>query len=137
MKPTAVLFIVALLSPAIAAEPVPIDFTQKLYGATGKALTQGGEDCKQGEIPGKDCTTVDLTLEALAVQALELPIDTDRNEDPRKKFDRDSLARKIHADPAKVLLSVEDLALVKDRIGKVWNAPQVGAAWRLLDPTLK
>ena len=125
---------IALMVPALAAEP--IDFTQKLYGATGKPLTQGGDDCKAGQVPGRDCSVSEMTLEDATIQALELPVESDRGEDARKKFERDELARRIYADPKHVALSVDEIAAIKDRIGKVWNAPQIGAAWRLLDPTI-
>ena len=122
--------------PAEAQAPkVKIDFTQKLIGVGGKPLLQGGDDCKTGQVPGRDCPQIPITLGEAAVWALETPLAED-GPDPLKKFARDQLARKIYGNEG-AELSVDEIATIKDRIGRAWGAPQVGAAWPLLDPTLK
>jgi len=130
------IFVCSIPAFAEDAKPTPaIDFTQTLLGANGKALMEGGDDCKPGQMPGRDCSQVPMTLSDAAVGALESALPDDGT-DAKKKFERDLLARKVYNN-AKAELSPEDVAAIKDRIGKVWNAPQVGAAWPLLDPTLK
>jgi hypothetical protein len=73
----------------------------------------------------------DLALVALLAQTEE-----DKNLDPRKKYERDQLARKIFKN-ADAILSPEEIALIKERIGKVYGPGPIGAAWPLLDPTLR
>jgi hypothetical protein len=130
---------IALALPAGAApagERQGIDFTQVLAGANGEVLTQGAKDCKPGQLPGKDCPLEPQTLGDVALVALLAMIDEDRNLDPRKKWERDQLARKVFGN-RQAALSPEEIALIKDRIGKVYGPAQVGAAWPLLDPTLR
>jgi hypothetical protein len=52
------------------------------------------------------------------------------------KFKLYALARKIHDNPQNVTLTAEEIVILKERIGKVWDAEVVGAAWRMLDPSL-
>jgi len=118
------------------AEERGIDFTQIVIGVTGEPLTQAGKDCKPGQVPGKDCPLEPQTLGDLALVALLAQIDEDRNLDPRKKYERDQLARKIFKN-RNAALSPEEIALIKERIGKVYGPAQVGAAWPLLDETLR
>jgi hypothetical protein len=132
---------IALISSSSAEEPRKIDFTQFLTGVNGDILFQGGDDClpqaadKLPLIPGKTCGKTNLTLGDVAVGALESQIDADRNEDPKKRFERDQLARKIYK-KADVVLSTEEISTIKDRVGRVHGASVVGAAWPLLDPSL-
>jgi hypothetical protein len=123
------------VSLAGAAEMRGIDFTQRLVGANGEPLWQGGRDCKPDQVPGRDCTREQQTLGDVALVALLAMIDEDKNLDPRKKFERDQLARKVFR-AKNAALSAEEIALIKERIGKVLGPAQVGAAWPLLDPTL-
>ena len=110
------------LIPAYAQDR-GINFTTVLHGFDGKAIT--GPDGKTS-----------LTLGDVAVGALETPIEEDRNMAGSEKFKRDQLARKIYGAKS-VELSVEEVALVKERIGKVYGPIVVGPAWSLLDPTNK
>ena len=108
-----------------------IDFTQVLKGPTGDDLT----NCIEADAAGKCLKKESVTLGDAATVALEATIDEDRNIDPKIKFERDQLARKIYKN-AHAALSPEDVATIKQRIGKVFGPTQVGAAWPLLDPTL-
>jgi hypothetical protein len=120
----ALCFLLCILpSAAMAAD---IDFTQILKGPNGDTLMQVGKDGKTPE---------PATLGDTAGVALEAVTDEDRNVDGKVKFDRDMLARKIYGN-AHAALSAEEIALIKQRIGKVYGPAQVGAAWPLLDPTL-
>ena len=75
------------------------------------------------------------TLSEVAVVAVEASLEIDRVASPLDKFKHDQLARKIYEN-AHAVLSPEDIATIKDRIGKAWGAVQIGASWPLLDPTL-
>lgn len=125
------------VAAAMAGDAVrEIDFTQVPTGATGEPFMQGGKDCKIGQQPGKDCTQIPQTLGDMTLLALEATTDEDRNLDPKKKWDRDVLVRKVYGN-AHAVLPPEDVALIKERIGKVYGPAQVGATWPILDPTLK
>lgn len=127
MKSFCALVFVTFALPAFAADPPrEIDFTQSLTGANGVIITQQTQDGKSEP----------MTLGDAALISLLTLIDEDRNLDAKKKFERDRLARRIYKNQHAVL-SPEDQALIKERIGKVYGPAQVGAAWPLLDPTLQ
>ena len=109
----------------LAAEPAFIDFTQPITGLDGKPISQG--DPK---------SPIVLTLGDVATTALETMIDEDKSATGETKFRLDELARKIYQNKHAVL-SVEEVALIKTRIGKLFSPITVGAAWRLLDPSLR
>jgi len=133
MRFVAAACLIAIAAPAHAAEA--IDFNQVLMGFTGKPLLQRG-DCPQPKRGEEDtCEQVPMTLGDIAVTALLTGLPADQNEEPIKKFQRDRLARRVYK--AVVVLTPEDVALLKDRIGRVYGPVQVGASWPLLDPTLK
>jgi hypothetical protein len=127
-----VIFVLMLLAAAVLLfvfgppvfgadeKPKTIDFTQVLIGVDGKALFNPE-------------TKVTLTLGEVAITALETMNQEDRDMPGAKKFQMDELARKIHGNKAAVL-PVEDITLIKERIGKAYGPMVVGPAWRLLDP---
>ena len=100
-----------------------IDFTQVLVGIDDKPIIPKGE-------------TQPMTLGDVCVNALETPTDSDHTMPGADKFKLDQLARKIYQN-ANADLTVEELATLKDRVGKLWGPLIVGAAWRLLDPAQK
>lgn len=137
------LFPVAAFAQQKDTAKFTIDFTAKLIGYNGDALFRPADDCagkdKSGnpKIAGVTCGKDDLTLGMVAIDALEAPLESDRNEDFTKKLDRDRLARRIYHNPA-ASLSAEEIALIKDRIAKYWaSAAVAGAAGPLLDPSLR
>lgn len=130
-----VLFILCAFTHSSFAGEVGVDFTQNLRGVGNEPITIGGKDCHQGQIPGRDCSQVPMTLGDAAVGALETTLAQDAGEDPTKKFARDALARKVYENKH-AILSPEEVSTIKDRIGRVWGAAQVGATWPLLDPSL-
>ena len=109
----------------------PIDFTAKLHDLDGKAIQVTGADGKG--IVGADGKVQELTLGDVSVNALEGGLAEDANVAGSVKFQRDELARKIYKH-SNVSLSVEDIALIKERIGKLYGSMIIGSAWRLLDP---
>jgi hypothetical protein len=116
------------------APPVTIDFTQPVYGLTGEEFFE----CESALPPGMPCPEDKkhyLSLGDLAVEGLEAEEpQEDRMLTPLVKFQRDNLARIVFKNPA-AQLSHDDIALIKERIGKIFGPAKVGAAWRLLDPT--
>jgi hypothetical protein len=121
------------LTGAFAAEaPRTIDFTQTLKGPTGDDIT----NCLKLYEVTKACTQKEsVTLGDIASVALETLLDEDRGVDGKVKFERDVLARKIYKN-ARAELSPDDIATIKQRIGKAFGPLQIGATWPLLDPTL-
>ena len=143
MRIVLAIFAVAVFATTAAAadqkqpDQIPtIDFTAKLVGVAGKPITQAGDDCKPGDVVGKNCSETPMTLGDASIISLEATTDDDRNVDAKKKFERDELARKIYKN-AHAALSPDEVSTIKDRIGKVMGAPIVGASWPLLDPTLR
>ena len=126
MRPFAFALLLAL--PLLAQEtkdpPRHIDFTQEIKGLDGKPVMNG--DAKP---------SVAMTLGDVAVVALETSLDEDKSVTGAVKFERDELARKVYK-KSSVVLTAEQLASIKERIGKVYSAMIVGAAWRLLDPAV-
>lgn len=113
------LFVFALLAAA------GIDFNQPLVGLDGKPILTG--DAK---------APIVLTLGEASVTALENTLEEDKTATGAEKFKRDELARKVYK-KSDVVLTAEEIALIKDRIGKSYGALVVGAAWRILDPAMQ
>ena len=113
-------FVCAAETPAAHA----IDFTVILKDLDGKPMVNGDpKDPKP------------LSLSDVAIVALEATLEEDNKAGGQAKFDHDQLARKVH-NKASVVLTAEEIALLKERIGKAWGALVVGQAWRLLDPAV-
>ena len=117
------LILAGTMAFAQVQQPVVTDFTSILTGLDGKPLMTGDTKAPTG-----------LTLGDVCVQALETPLEEDKQMDGSKKFALDQLARKIYHNKA-ATLSLEDLTLLKQRVGKAYGPLVVGAAWRLLDPS--
>lgn len=117
-----------LVLAAVAHAQAParhIDFTRPILGLDGMAMLNG--DAKP---------STPLTLSDVAIAALGGAAPND-NPSGTEKMKMDLLAIKIFRNKDAVL-SVEEMAMLKDRIGKVIASPFVmGAAWRMLDPTEK
>jgi hypothetical protein len=100
-----------------------IDFTQPLIGMDGNPITSA--DAKGVLTP--------MTLGDAAASALETILEEDRQSPGAEKFKLDELARKIYKKKDAVLL-VEEIATIKNRIGKYYGPIVIGPAWRILDP---
>ena len=108
-----------------------IDFTQPLIGMDGNPITsllppQGSSADAKGVL-------TPMTLGDAAVSALETILEEDRQSPGAEKFKLDELARKIYKKKDAVLL-VEEIATIKNRIGKYYGPIVIGPAWRILDP---
>lgn len=103
-----------------------IDFTQALIDPmSGSPMVTPTEDGK----------TAPLTLGRAAAQALFYE-DKDSRASGEDKFRRAMLACRIKDDPAAVL-TVDEVALIKTRIGVLFFGNVLAAAWPILDPSLK
>lgn len=137
MKSFIALVFAILVTPAAAQKPFSIDFTSALHGPDGKPLPGASCAIEPGRpVPtvGKTCDA--MTLGEVAMTALEATLDEDKAATPKAKFDNDFLARKIYG-KKDVILSSEEIAKIKDRIGKAYGPLVVGASWPLLDPSLR
>ena len=115
------IFAFLLTAICLSAQPHPINFQQALTGADGKALSND--------------KGVPITLGEVCVTALYSQSQDDQNKSGLDKFKLGQLAARISEAKA-VSLSVEDLALIKERVGKFYCPAVVYAAWPLLDPSV-
>lgn len=126
MKIIATILAALAFTVSAAAQNRTIDFTQEIKGLNGEPFTQ--------PITNKPNTKPEnLTLGDVTVNALETPVPDDIKLSGEDKFKMDLLARKVYKAKA-VALTPDEIKTIKDRIGKIYAATVVGAAWRLLDP---
>jgi hypothetical protein len=137
MKLAVILALLMLLSSAATAQEHKIDFATVLkdaYDRDFEPVCMRTDDADRNKCLER--TTV--TLGFICVSSLGASLDTDRNEDFRKKLEREDLARRIarsEKEHAPIGLRSEDLVLLKERIGKTRpSAILVGAAIRQLEP---
>jgi hypothetical protein len=130
------LLILLLLSSSAVAQERKIDFAPVLKDAYDRDFEPA---CvRVDETDRTKCAEkVQPTLGFICVSSLGSSLESDKNEDYRKKLDRDDLARRIATSERTkqpVSLQSEDIVLLKERIGKTWpNATLVGAAIRQLE----
>ena len=77
-----------------------------------------------------DGEAIDATLRMAMVNAVLSPIEKESGMDKVKKF---NLAKKIHDAESEVDLTVEEVSLVKERIGEVFPVLIVGQVFNLLE----
>lgn len=104
-----------------------IDFKQVMMSVFNKPLTDEEID-ESGVVKKKD-----LTLGAVAMSALLARLDGDDKLSGEKKAQRHSLAHQIVNASEPLELKVEDVALIKDLIGKGFGPNVVGPAWAALE----
>lgn len=74
----------------------------------------------------------DLTLRAAAIEALQAMFPEEKLSGEHKLL-RNELARKVLKADESTEFTIEESALIKDQIGKVWNVSATGAAWNALE----
>lgn len=79
-----------------------------------------------------DGNAIDAILRVAIINALEFSLEQDKNEQPIKKYERSKLADRVYEND-EVELSIEDVALIKDRVGKVFGSYVVKVVWDLLE----
>lgn len=113
----------------VAAQDTPrhIDFTQVIKDLDGKPLPINIE----GRLPAV------ATLGQVAKDALVNVLQEDAQLSGAVKYDHWVLAGKVYPDKSDVVLTAEELATIKERIGKAFGPLVVGPCWKLLDPAQK
>lgn len=97
-----------------------IDFSQKI-------LTLGGEEMKTEKDEA-------FTLRNAAVVAIDAMTDDLKKMEAREKYRRGELAARIYRAKEPISIDVEEVALIKELIGKIYGPHIVHEAWNLLDP---
>lgn len=77
-----------------------------------------------------DGEAVDANLKMAMVNAILSPVERESGMDKVKKYE---LAKKIHDATDEVELSVEDVSLIKERVGDVFPALITGQVWSMLE----
>lgn len=90
-----------------------------------KAL--GGEPLKDKDENG---VLVDIMLKIVVVNALLAPIE---KETGIKKFERSELAAKVYNAEGEADLTIDEVALIKKRIGEHYGPILVGPIWHILE----
>jgi len=95
-----------------------LDTTKVLVNIAGESLKESVND-----------VAVDVILRTVVVNALLSPVEKDTG---MKKMEKEELARKIYQNDS-VDLTIEQVKLIKDRIGEMYAPIVVGQCWRLLE----
>jgi hypothetical protein len=103
----------------LLAQTHHVDFSTVLIGADGKPMPNGDKKLTLGDVAGA---------------ALMSTLEEDKNSTGAEKYKLFKLAQKVVGN--KGPFTVEDMALIKARIGKAYGPGVVGPAFELLDPAL-
>lgn len=117
------LFLVA----AAHADGVAIDFSQPIVDENGKPVP----------IDPKQESLGVVTLKFAAIHALTGLYDDEKGLQPEKKFERGMLAQKISESDKPIQLTAEQVAMIKQLIGKAYGPWVIAKAWPMLDPAEK
>lgn len=74
-----------------------------------------------------------ITLKNIMVEACVTAIKGDEAQSGEEKLKLYQLATKIQEAKKEIDLTIEEIALIKDRIGKGYNVLTVGQAWQMLE----
>lgn len=108
-----------------------IDVTRQLTELDGTPMVTGKQICQMcGQPVSKP---MPMTVRLAATRALSITLKGEENLPGDKKVDQFHLALKI-TDEDVPDLTVENIALIKERIGKMYSQVVVGRAWEILDP---
>ena len=75
----------------------------------------------------------DLTLKTVSVESLLATFDDERSLLGAEKAKRYVLATRIYANPEELDLTIEEIAKIKQLIGKGYGPLVVGQAWEMLE----
>lgn len=78
----------------------------------------------------KPNSTETFCLKDAAIEALLIPEDGQTGEEKAKRY---LMATRIYANPENVDLTIEEIAKIKQVIGKCYGALVVGQAWEMLE----
>jgi len=106
----------------------------------GRNMTVNIMEDEKGSIGGQKVTKKDLTLREVITNSILAPPDRSRQQHPPDPMDGNEKARRyflaieIHKTKNQIELSVDDVKLIKDEIGRVYPPLIVGQAYEILDP---
>ena len=102
----------------------------------GRNMTVNIVEDEQGTLGGQKVTKKDLTLREVITNSLLAPPPQGQRDqmEGAEKARRYFLAIEIHKAKNQVELSVDDIKLIKDEIGRVYPPLIVGQAYEILDP---
>lgn len=107
-----------------------IDFSTALTGLTGEPIRTPNEDGTPGEVMTLGLMAINVLLTTLIDERTGQP----ENVAPVEKVRHAKLAQDIFSAKAPLDLPAEDIALLKDRIGRAGAPLAVARAWAILDP---
>ena len=127
---TRLLFVALIACGLLFAQDPPrhIDFTQVIKDLDGAPLPIPADGTKLPTV---------ATLGRLAKDALTNILQGDDQLSGSVKYDHWVLAGKVYPEKHDVILTAEELATIKERIGKAFGPIVVGPAWKMLDPALQ
>jgi len=107
-----------------------IDFQQFILGLDGQPI--------KADLSGEES----VTLKVVAINALLTPLNDPRTNQPenptaQEKVRHAKLAQDIFSATAPIDLRAEEIALLKERIGRAFSALTVLRAWEILDPPIE
>jgi len=102
----------------------------------GRNMTVNIMDDEKGSLGGQKVTKKDLTLREVITNSLLAPPPQGQRDqmEGAEKARRYYLAMEIHKTKNQIELSVDDVKLIKDEIGRVYPPLIVGQAYEILDP---
>lgn len=103
-----------------------VNVMQVIHGFDGAELKADPKPGQAREAAGP------LTLREVITNALVCYL-PDEKPNGKAAFDRYRMAKKIH-DNDEVDLTIEEIAMIKNRVGSLYLPNVVGGAWSLLDP---
>jgi len=113
-----------------------VNFEQKLRNIQGVDLFELVDTDKKDESGNTIKKKVFFDLKTVCVNSLSASIPNE-NLDGNEKFKMGELARKIYNSKGETVMDVDDIKLLKDRIGKVYGTVVVYPAYEALDPKEK
>jgi hypothetical protein len=120
------LALMLVINPLLFAQPNTkashaVNFNQELKNLDGTPIldSPGGKP---------------VTLKTIVITVLESSMPEDKNKSGLDKFKLDELARKVFNSTKDTTFSLEELTLIKTRIGEGYDPKVVGSAWRIIDP---
>ncbi len=121
------------LSLAATAQKPPLDLSRVVVDLAGKPVPDGAL-ATSADPNCEKCAP--LTLAGAVARALLAAVESDKTGDPLQAVTRFTLAQRIMANPASVVLTTEEIVILKNRIGRTWPALIAGQTILAIDPDM-
>jgi hypothetical protein len=116
-------FLIAVIAAILlTGHALALDLTQPIEPLTGEPFVD------------RDGKPVTFTFAKIVADSLLKPVTEDKNDDVDAQVRRYELAKRIILNPADVVLTAEETAMIKQRMSKLYSAGVVGPTVELLDP---